>query len=157
MNIPQSYTDYLKKSNKINLKELADSYDEELLESHLIPTDQLESTKVKIHTECFKADMFMNFDEAGYYTIEYIHLLNYQGALVWYPELQCFGQSGNADHCHFFLLKDLTFDEIIANPMKYLIGHFEWDEGADFMITGSDLEAFPFEAKDDSDGWFLHV
>ncbi len=157
MNLPKELTDFLKNSNKIDIEELANMYDEALLKATLIPKEEWVVEEVKVHTQCLKNDMGIEFEKDGYFRIKYVDLLSYGNALVWYPDLQCFGQAGNSDHCFFFILKDIDFNTISQKTFKYLIGYFEWDEGADFMITGQDLAACPFEEGDDKDGWFLRV
>jgi len=155
MEIPQDYIDYIATSNKIDLEGLAKNYEPELSKCELIPVDELEIVSVKVHSECLQADMFLSSKDAGYFTIRYIPLLNHGEALVYYPDLKCYGQAGNSDHCFFFVLRGKKLSDITANTSKLLVGYFEWDEGGEYMMSSEDLKSFPFEAGPSDDGWFI--
>lgn len=155
MKVPQEYLDFLSAGKNIDITKLANEYEPEFLKSDLIPADHLKVETVRVHTECLQADMFIDWKEEGYFTIRYIPLIDFSGTFVYYPDLECYGQAGSSDHCYFFVLNEKSLDEIAADSYQFLIGYFEWDEGAEYMMSTSDLGKLPFKAGPSDDGWFI--
>lgn len=62
-------------------------------------------------------------EKEGHYPIRYISLLSYREMLVWYPDLQCFGQI-DRDHGLVLAFPDCSLEEICTEYDSYLMGMF---------------------------------
>ncbi len=126
LNLPQEYINFLNLKEKLDLRGLKDYDDVEDIEP--LPLQKLKTNVLKYTTYLlgeFFEDYKWDLDE-GYFTIEYIDLLNGddRNLLVWYPQLQCFGQF-DSEHGAIYAYKNVPWHKIQKKPENFLSGIYE--------------------------------
>lgn len=144
--LPEEYKNFVEKKEKFNWEELAEEYEPELENASFLPIETLKTSEMKVFTFDLKNDIELETDKEGHYLIDYVSLVDYEGALVWYPKLKCFGCLDD-DHGKAFACKGASWSEISGNPRQYLVGMWEWDEGWDYFLDPS-KEGFKFVEED---------
>lgn len=145
--LPKAFIDYVNAGKELSYEH----YEGYVLEKeeHLkfYPIEELE---LEIY-EFRSFDDFNNFEDGGeeeggdgYYQIEYVCLIKYGFALVWLPQMKCFGQINSEDGM-IFALEGVTWDKIVEDQKLYLGGL--WGEAEpeiyNYVLSPSE-EQFPF-------------
>lgn len=147
LGLPEEFIDYVNEGKTLDWR-LFEGY---IYKENTVfcPIDQLE--KQILNWRNFMVEDDPNQDKEGYYPVEYVSLVKDRGALVWFPQLKCFGQF-DEEHDEIFAFQGVTWEQFLEKQTGYLNALFKVPEADDdeigdtydFFFCPYDYEQFEF-------------